>query len=375
MKRRNFIKTTGAGSAGLAAMSLPASGMQDHKSKETFAGAVPMIHAADLYHHHGDPDDHWDLASVYALAYSGSVDLKGIVIDWPPRRTFGDPDVMGIAQMNYLTGLVIPSVIGAPHPMKYRNDIQPDANRMEHQGINWIIDTLKKSPSPVVINIVGAATNIALAAKKEPALFKEKCKAIYLNAGIALRKRETPPDYNASLDVSSYAAIFDVPCPLYWLPCDHEPGINEVGEYSSYYKFLQGDILPLLPKRVLNFFLFMLGQAKSHKWLEYLNGEPDQRLLASKGALHRLMWCTAGFLHAAGKKVTAKGDIVPLNSKRASVFSFVPATIGSEDSGHTEWELGEQSPERYILHIDDMTNYEKAITTALKNLLFLLPQG
>ena len=32
---------------------------------------IPMIHATDLYHIHCDPDDHWDLATVYALAYSG----------------------------------------------------------------------------------------------------------------------------------------------------------------------------------------------------------------------------------------------------------------------------------------------------------------
>jgi hypothetical protein len=45
---------------------------------------VPLIHVTDLFHPHGDPDDHFDLASVYALALQGRFDLRGIVIDYPP---------------------------------------------------------------------------------------------------------------------------------------------------------------------------------------------------------------------------------------------------------------------------------------------------
>ena len=39
---------------------------------------TPMLHVTDLFRPHMDPDDHWDLACVYALAYRGDIDLKGI---------------------------------------------------------------------------------------------------------------------------------------------------------------------------------------------------------------------------------------------------------------------------------------------------------
>jgi hypothetical protein len=37
---------------------------------------VPMIHATDLFRPHCDPEDHWDLAIVFALAYLGRVDIQ-----------------------------------------------------------------------------------------------------------------------------------------------------------------------------------------------------------------------------------------------------------------------------------------------------------
>jgi hypothetical protein len=45
---------------------------------------VPVLHVTDLFRPHNDPDDHWDLACVYALAHQGDIDLKGILIDYPP---------------------------------------------------------------------------------------------------------------------------------------------------------------------------------------------------------------------------------------------------------------------------------------------------
>ena len=49
---------------------------------------VTVIHQTDLFHHHADPDDHWDLACQYALAYLGKTELKGILLDFPPRADF-----------------------------------------------------------------------------------------------------------------------------------------------------------------------------------------------------------------------------------------------------------------------------------------------
>ena len=341
---------------------------------KTKGGNTPMIHATDLYHVHNDPDDHWDLSTIYALGYSGDVDLLGILFDYPTRPGLGDPDVMGVAQMNYYTGLVVPSVVGTPHTMTTRDDIQSQATSIELQGVNWLLETLRKSASPVVVNIVGAATNVAVALKKDPSLFKNKCKAIYLNAGSANSTIDKKLEYNVQLNPLAYASIFDAPCPVYWMPCMTKTNIMEVGEYGSYYSFIQNEILPALPVKLQNFFLFMFGQKKSHEWFTYLNGKPEQELLTQCNSTLRRMWCTAGFIHAAGNKVTSKGEIVPLNSERESVFSFLPVKTSCNDLGYVDWKHDTASRNRYIFHVDNLDNYSRAMTIAMKQLLLQLPK-
>ena len=44
---------------------------------------VPFIHQTDLFRPHNDPDDHWDLATLYALGATEYLDPIGVLIDSP----------------------------------------------------------------------------------------------------------------------------------------------------------------------------------------------------------------------------------------------------------------------------------------------------
>ena len=72
-----------------------------------------LIHITDLYHPHEDPDDHFDLAQIFALAKNGDIDLCHIIIDWPTKEKQGDPALCAVAQLNHLAGLDVPVTIGA----------------------------------------------------------------------------------------------------------------------------------------------------------------------------------------------------------------------------------------------------------------------
>ena len=133
--RRTLLKTF-AGAA--VCYGLPAAG-------QTSEPAVAMLHCTDLFRPHVDPDDHWDLACVYALAYSGAVDLKGIVIDSPPDDK-RDGDVLGVSQMNHITSLAIPVAVGGPR----------DRDSLDSPAVSFILKTLRQSRRPVVINIIGS---------------------------------------------------------------------------------------------------------------------------------------------------------------------------------------------------------------------------
>ena len=77
------------------------------KSPKSRRKKIPVLHATDLFRPHMDPDDHWDLACVYALAHLGEIDLKAVVIDFPPKNR--DPDVAAIAQLNYTIDVNAPT--------------------------------------------------------------------------------------------------------------------------------------------------------------------------------------------------------------------------------------------------------------------------
>ena len=137
--------------------------------------AVPLIHVTDLYRPHIDPDDHWDLACVYALAHRGDVDLKAIIIDYPPAEPKGhNPDIIAVAQMNRITGLSVPVAVGSPHPMKSRNDTQPYAAKSDLQGVQTILNVLRTSEQPVLISVTGSSRDVAVAGKTDPDLFAQQ---------------------------------------------------------------------------------------------------------------------------------------------------------------------------------------------------------
>lgn len=370
--RRKVLGMTAAGLAGSFLRSRLAYGKDLEKAKKK----TPMLHATDLYRPHVDPDDHWDLACVYALACHGDIELKGVLIDHPPENAEGrNPDVAAVAQMNLIAGKFVPVAVGSGLPMKSRDDVQEHASPAHRHGVQMVLDVLRKSPEPVVINILGSSRDVAIAGKKDPELFNAKCAAIYLNAGTGSPKI-TPAsklEYNVTLDRFAFAAIFDLPCPVYWMPCfeELESGRQqEVSEYGTYYKFRQDQILPHLSDMVQNYFAYMLGKYTDSNWLGYLKGPKDEALLSKAGGMYRNMWCTAGFLHAAGYTVSRDGQIVSLSEKNAQpVFTFDPVKIKCDDNGLTQWIGDDGSKGRFIFHVRDTDNYQSAMTAAMKSLL------
>jgi len=86
------------------------------------------------------------------------------------------------------------------------------------------------------------------------------------------------------------------------------------------------------------------------------------------------MWCTAGFLHAAGYTVTRDGQIVFGNEKHAQpVFTFDAVKVKCNDNGVTQWVGNGSSKDRFIFHVRDTDSYQSAMTGAMKSLLTALP--
>jgi hypothetical protein len=161
------------------------------------------------------------------------------------------------------------------------------------------------------------------------------------------------------------------------MPCFEElesGGQQEVNEYGTHYKFRQDEILPGLSDMVQNYFAYMFGKYTDSNWLGYLKGTKDEALLSKVGSMDRHMWCTAGFLHAAGYTVSRDGKIVPLNEKHARpVFTFDAIKVKCDDNGLTHWVSDDGSKNCFIFHVRDTDSYQSAMTGAMKSLLTALP--
>ena len=183
--------------------------------------ATPLIHVTDLFHPHGDPDDHFDLACVYALALRRRLDLRGVVIDYPPSFRAGDPAVVAVAQTNHISGLAVPISIGTSRKLASRTDALPDAPRRDTAAVRFLIEQLRASDGPIALACVGSAADIVVAALREPALFRDKCSGVYLNSGSAHDNPAKPAqlEFNVRLDLAFARGDARPALPAVLVPC------------------------------------------------------------------------------------------------------------------------------------------------------------
>jgi hypothetical protein len=249
--------------------------------------ARPVVYSTDLYHPHNDPDDHYDLLTLFSLP---ELDVRAVIFDMGnPGK--GRPDLGGIAQMCALRGKQTPVATGLIGNLTSPEDRALDRASEEQAGVELILKSLRDASTPVTLFAVGSLRDMAVAFNRAPELFKEKVNRFYINAGDTRGKIE----YNVGLDPIAYNRIMTSGLPIYWTPCFGDGG------YGSFWQFRQNDVLSIAPGPLQNFFLYMFSKSSDPDALGYLKRKPDAVLLARVSGEDRAMWCTAAFLDAADR--------------------------------------------------------------------------
>lgn len=330
-----------------------------------------VIHQTDIFHPYLDADDYWDLACQFALHHCRSINLEGVIFDAPPiiKLGHGDPAITAVNQLNYITGNYISNVIGSNErfqkfsPEKYFED------KRKYAAVHLIEEKLVQSKEKVAIELVGGCSDIARALRAFPDLFREKCRAIYLNGGTSNSKSMT--EYNVSIDAEAFYEVFCAPCPVYWLPSHYdlaEP--YKVEQYATYYKFKQGDIIPYLSPEMQNYFMYGLNCEKDGNWLSFLKKCKKKDIYEEICGQERNMWSTAGILHAAGKAVDLQGNIVDVNQDSKNVlYEFRKIRIERIEYGGINWIFTNDDSQISIIVLKDIANYEKCMIVAMIKLL------
>ena len=339
-----------------------------------------VILTTDLYHRHADPNDHWNLASMYSLAHQGLIHFAGIMCDDDRALAndgsflhFGDPSVQSIAQLNYISGLAVPVGFGSRLPIKKKEDLDTvlKANR-KISSATLLLETLQRSENKVDIHMCGSCKDVLIAYHYAPELFEQKCDCIYLNAGTYTQ--QDPLEYNVSLEPYAFSQIFKIPCKICWSPCFDRliPYPFKPAKRANYYEIDQADFVPHMSEAIKKYFNYMYGEVFDVNWLTYLRTPLDENLLASWSNGKRQMWSTPGYLLSAGKCVTEDGEIVNNDGNISPVYDYKPVHVHVNDDGTLEWQDTDAS-NVFMFENKDPDVYNIAMGKAVMKLIAALP--
>jgi len=134
------------------------------------AKPIPVIYCTDLFHPHDDPDDHFDLAMIYAIP---ELEIKAIILD-QGRKQLTKPGRIPVSQINRITGRNVPVAIGLAEKLTGPEDKGLDQPEQFQTGVELLLKTVRESPIPLNIITVGSVRDLAAAFNREPELFREK---------------------------------------------------------------------------------------------------------------------------------------------------------------------------------------------------------
>jgi len=122
------------------------------------AEKVPILYNTDLHHPHMDPDDHFDLATLFSIA---EFDIRGIVLDCGAHQQKA-PGRIPVRQMLHLTRRKVPYAIGLAEPLRSANDDGHDQPDQFQRAVALIIDTLRESPEKLTVFTTGSLRDVAV---------------------------------------------------------------------------------------------------------------------------------------------------------------------------------------------------------------------
>lgn len=337
--------------------------------------SVPVIYCTDLFHPHDDPDDHFDLATLYALP---ELDVKCIVLDQGEQQ-LRRPGRIPIAQLNHLTGRNLPSFPGLAKPLRDPADCGLDQPSQFQDGVEAILRTLRAADRPVALIAVGSLRDVAAAWNREPSLLRAKLSRLLLFIGEA-----ADPDfreYNVGLDPAAYIAILRSGLPIAWVPC-FDGGLWQNGGHASFWQATHGDLLSAASPPLVQFFRFALEKPAADP-LPFLAEPVDLEAKARLFAQTRNLWCTAVFGALAGRRVVeqdgrfiarppAAGEPRELQRDHG-VFGFREISVTIDDNAVVRPATGPDARTLWQFEIRDRPRYARAMTEATADLLAGFP--
>ena len=336
---------------------------------------VPVVYCTDLFHPHDDPDDHFDIAALYALE---ELDIRGIVLDQGKKQDLR-PGHIPVGQMNRLTGRNVPWAVGLSEPLKTPEDAALDQAEKYQAGVNLILDVLESSEDPVTVIAVGSLRDVAAAFNRKPELFKQRVSRLMIFIGEASAGTR---EWNVGLDPNGYIRIMNSGLPVWWVPCFDGGNFKNRGN-ASYWRAAHADILRYSSDRVMNYFIYALMKKDSPDPLAYLDGDVDETAREQVLSETRNLWCTAVFTAAAGRKIVATeegwtavpGNLVKNDAPTIEVFRFTPVSVFVDENARVIYEESARARQVFRFKVVDRELYPRVMTSVTAHMIGSLANG
>lgn len=336
--------------------------------------AVPVIYCTDLFHPHDDPDDHFDLATLYAMP---ELDIKGIVLD-QGRKQLERPGRIPVSQLNRITGRSVPAVIGLGDPLKGPNDKALDQSAQFQGGVELILRTLRTSPRPVCIATTGSVRDVVCAFNREPGLFRTNVAMVLAFIGEA--SDATSQDYNVGLDRQAFVGLMRSGLPVYWVPC-FDGGLWQNHGHASFWRASHRALLEHAAPEVLQYFIYMLDEETAEP-PAFLSRPVDPERRARLFAGTRNLWCGPILGVMSGREVVFDGrrwvSLIPGTERRAGaaqrkpLFGFSDVEVTVNDEGAVSYGKRPGSHQVKRFEVRDPAHYEQGMVEATAGLLATL---
>lgn len=330
---------------------------------------VPIIYCTDLFHPYDDPDDHFDIAVLYALE---ELDIRGIILDQGGKQD-RKPGKIPVEQLNALTGRDVPWSVGLSEPLKTSDDEALDEEDKYQAGVGLILDVLEKAEEPVTIITVGSLRDVAAAFNRRPDLFRDHVSRLMLFLGEASAGTE---EWNVGLDPNGFIRIMDSGLPIWWIPCFDGGNFKNKGN-ASFWKTSQADLLKYSSDRVMNYFIYALLKEDSPDYIALLDASVEERDKAQVLSGERNLWCAAVFAAAAGRTIIEEGgewiavpmDSLPEDARVCEVFRFVPVSLYVDDQARVVYRKTPPSQPVFRFQVVNPDSYPKVMTSVTSHLI------
>ncbi len=332
---------------------------------------IPLIYCTDLFHPHGDPDDHFDLATIFAIP---EFDIRCVILDQGELQ-LKQPGTVPVAQMNRITGRHVPAVRGLGAKLRQPTDTALDQPPQFQQGVAALLTVLRTSAPPVMIITVGSARDVVAAFNREPALFRAKVGQLMVFIGEA--SKEDFREWNVQLDPHAYIGLMRSGLPVYWVPC-FDGGLWRNNGHASFWQAKHSALLRDAAPQLLQFFIYALEKETAEP-LSFLTQPVDaarrERLMAGT----RNLWCTAVFGSLAGRHLVPEDGRFVAKSRpsgraveqtlRNELFEFLEVELHITDDAVVKYGAHPDARKVMRFAVRDQVNYARGMTEATAHLL------